>query len=96
MGTNRERLNWLFETHQIDLQRGPLFDHPPSPLPPAFDFGRIEGMMLGLAIGDALGNSTEGKLPPERQALHGEIRDCRPHPRWQGKTRRAAFSPRPS
>lgn len=29
--------------------------------------------LLGLAIGDALGNTTEGKLPHERRAAHGEI-----------------------
>ncbi|MBI3330469.1 MAG: ADP-ribosylglycohydrolase family protein [Nitrospinae bacterium] len=63
MGTNRETLNWLCETHQIDLQQGPLFDHPPPPLPQAFDFGRIEGMILGLAIGDALGTTLEFQPP---------------------------------
>jgi len=43
-------------------------------MPKDFDFGRIEGMMLGLAIGDALGNTTEGKVPRERKARFGKIR----------------------
>jgi ADP-ribosylglycohydrolase len=36
---------------------------------------RVEGMLLGLAIGDALGNTTEGMLPEQRRQRHGEIRD---------------------
>jgi ADP-ribosylglycohydrolase len=37
-------------------------------------------MLLGLAIGDSLGNSSEGMPPGKRRALHGEIRDYRPNP----------------
>src|SRR5262249_58707036 len=40
---------------------------------------RIRGMLLGLAIGDALGNTSEGMLPRERLAQHGEIRDYLPN-----------------
>ena len=40
---------------------------------PAAD--RIEGMLLGIAIGDALGNTTEGMTPAERMRSCGEIRD---------------------
>jgi ADP-ribosylglycohydrolase len=36
-------------------------------------------MLLGLAIGDALGNTTESQLPHERQARYGEIRDYLPN-----------------
>ena len=46
---------------------------PAAPRPIAFD--RVEGMMLGLAIGDALGRPTEGRVPAKRRALHGEVRD---------------------
>lgn len=35
----------------------------------------MEGMLLGLAIGDALGNSSESLNPPERRAKYGEVRD---------------------
>ena len=48
-------------------------------MPPGFDFGRVEGMLLGLAIGDALGNTSEGMLPSQRAAYHGEIRDYLPN-----------------
>ena len=36
-------------------------------------------MLLGLAIGDALGNTTESLLPERRPELYGEIRDYVPH-----------------
>ncbi len=39
---------------------------------------RVAGMLLGLAIGDALGNTSEGLTPAERAARHGEIRDYLP------------------
>lgn len=35
---------------------------------------RLEGMLLGLAIGDALGNTTEAMLPSQRRRQYGEIR----------------------
>ncbi|MCZ8203740.1 ADP-ribosylglycohydrolase family protein [Gemmatimonas sp.] len=34
---------------------------------------RVRGMLLGVAIGDALGNRTESMLPHEREAQHGRI-----------------------
>ena len=36
---------------------------------------RYLGCLLGLAIGDALGNTTEGMLPAQRRQRYGEIRD---------------------
>jgi ADP-ribosylglycohydrolase len=79
MDTNRQILAHLFETHQIDLRRGQIFDTSPYPMPGDLDFGRVEGMMLGLATGDALGNTTESQLPQARRAAHGEIRDYLPN-----------------
>ena len=69
----------LLATGGIRLQRGPLFDEVVPPKQAAFDFGRVEGMLLGLAIGDALGASTESQLPHRRRAAHGEIRDYLPN-----------------
>jgi ADP-ribosyl-[dinitrogen reductase] hydrolase len=85
MKTNRQTLDYLFETQQIDLRRGAIFDTSPEPLPGDFDFGRVEGMMLGLAIGDSLGNTTEGKLPRDRRARYGEIRDYLPNHHANGQ-----------
>jgi ADP-ribosyl-[dinitrogen reductase] hydrolase len=42
---------------------------------------RTRGMLLGVAIGDSLGNTSEGMTPVERRRLHGEIVDYLPHPR---------------
>ncbi len=36
---------------------------------------RLRGMLLGLAIGDALGNTSESLIPATRLKLRGEIRD---------------------
>lgn len=73
--SNRQTLEHLFATGAIRLRRGRLFDTAPGPLPTTVAWDRVEGMLLGLAIGDALGNPTEGLLPGERRAYHGEIRD---------------------
>ena len=68
---------------------------PPSELlaalgdPPAHarapDPDRVAGTLLALAIGDALGNASESKLPHERRAQHGEIRDYLPNRRANGR-----------
>ncbi|MBN1922469.1 MAG: ADP-ribosylglycohydrolase family protein, partial [Anaerolineae bacterium] len=79
LSDNVRILAWLFETGQIDLKRGALFDVSPGPLPQGFDFDRVEGMMLGLAVGDALGNTSESMLPEQRRARYGEIRDYLPN-----------------
>jgi ADP-ribosylglycohydrolase len=40
---------------------------------------RVRGMLLGLAIGDALGNTTEGLTAADREARYGEISDYLPN-----------------
>jgi len=42
-----------------------------GPIPP----DRVRGMLLGLAIGDALGNTSEGLTAVDRTECHGEIQD---------------------
>jgi hypothetical protein len=85
MGENREILDSLFEKGKINLRRSSLFDTSAEQMPEDFDFGKVEGMMLGLAIGDSLGNTSEGMLPSERQGRFGEIRDYRPNHNAFGK-----------
>lgn len=75
---NSDRLNELFRKQRIRLNRGNLFNHVSTPKPPDFDFKRVEGMLLGIAIGDALGRPTEGMLPSRRRSQHGEVRDYIP------------------
>jgi len=79
MTRNRNIFQDLMATGELRLGAGPILAVTPEPLGPDFDFNRIEGMMLGLAVGDALGNTTESWLPRERRARFGEIRDYLPN-----------------
>jgi len=69
----------LFQRGAIRLQRGQLFDRRVDPKPRTFDFDKVDGMLLGIAIGDALGITTEGMLPRSGQLAHGEVRDYIPN-----------------
>jgi ADP-ribosyl-[dinitrogen reductase] hydrolase len=85
---NAALLRQLLAEGAVDLRRGELFEQPPAPLPAAAAAGastwdRVEGMLLGIAVGDALGNTTEGMPPADRRAQYGEIRDYVPH--WRSK-----------
>lgn len=70
---NRELLRSLLDGGAIRVAPSDFFSRVPPPLPADFDFDRIEGMMLGLAIGDALG--TEGIPLSERRRKGWRITD---------------------
>ena len=74
MTTNRDSFEHLVLDSAIDIRRSDLFDTPPHPIP-NLDLDRIEGLFLGLAIGDSLGNTSESKKPSDRKQQFGEIRD---------------------
>ena len=78
MHDNRPLLAALFAEGKIDLLRGPLFDEEPGQPVCPIPFNRVEGMVLGLAVGDALGVPTESTLPGHRRTRYGEIRDFLP------------------
>jgi len=46
---------------------------------------RVRGMLLGLAIGDALGNTSEGLTTVDRTDRHGEIHDYLPNEHAGGR-----------
>lgn len=69
----------LLASGRIAVQRGPIFDESPAPLPQMDLEDRVRGMMLGLAIGDALGNTSEGANPAKRRSRCGEIVDYLPN-----------------
>ena len=63
----------LIKKGLIDIEIGEIFQHSLSPKPDSFDYGRVEGMLLGVAIGDALGAPSEAMLPSARAKKYGEI-----------------------
>ena len=68
----------LLASGKIRLRDSEILYESPPPLPESFTFEKVEGMLLGLAIGDALGATSEGKQPADRHLLYGEIRDYLP------------------
>ena len=72
-----ETLSALFEHGRVRAARGAWLEREPTGRCGAWD--RVEGMLLGLAIGDALGNTSEGLVPESQRELFGEIRDYLPH-----------------
>ncbi len=75
MKPNRELFAQWLRQGVLRLQRGAIFEQPVAPKTAALDFDKVEGMLLGLAVGDALGFPTESVLPGQRRADYGEIRD---------------------
>jgi ADP-ribosylglycohydrolase len=63
--------------------RSALLQGPRDPIGGPVVADRLRGMLLGLAIGDALGNTSEGMTELQRRTLFGEIRDYLPNPRMR-------------
>ncbi len=82
---NTALLDELLAQGKIRICDSQLFHKTPPQLPPDFDFAKVEGMLLGAAIGDALGATSEGMSPLDRQKQYGEIRDYIPgrHSKYQ-------------
>jgi ADP-ribosylglycohydrolase len=70
----------LLSTGAIRVHQGSLFLDPLTSLSEAVSWSRVEGMMLGLAAGDSLGNTSEGRSPESRRLSFGEVRDYIRHP----------------
>jgi len=79
MSTNIEIFNHLIEIGGIQIKPGEIFKKPVSPKSTHFDFNKVEGMLLGLAIGDSLGITTEGMLPSQRMNKYRELRNYIPN-----------------
>lgn len=67
------------------IQGGEWLSRVPEPLDRSILPARIRGMLLGIAIGDALGNTSESMHPTRRRQLHGEIRDYLPNRHAAGR-----------
>jgi ADP-ribosyl-[dinitrogen reductase] hydrolase len=61
------------------------FDEPAPHLGRPVDPDRVRGVLLGLAIGDALGNTSESLNPRERRTRYGEIRGYLPNRYAEGR-----------
>ena len=81
---NTYLLKDLLVKDRIRMRDSDILYQSPPPLPESFRFEKVEGMLLGLAIGDALGAPSEGKQPAQRHKLYGEIRDYLPGRRGPG------------
>ena len=77
---NTALLQELLSQGQIAMVNAPFLSKAPAPMPAHWNFDRVEGMLLGLAVGDALGYPTEAVLPSDRLDRFGEIRDYLPNP----------------
>lgn len=75
--TNGEMLAGLLAIGEIRLRDDDFLWRAPEPVDAGFE--KIAGMMLGLAVGDAMGLPTEGRLPATRREQYGEIRDYVPN-----------------
>lgn len=76
MPNNAALLQELWPTGKLQVAGLPTLPIPRGKVP---SLDRIRGTLLGLAIGDSLGNTTESQLPANRFAAHGEIRDYLPN-----------------
>lgn len=82
---NQALLREFVEAGRLHLSLGSVFDQPPPWAGRQSAWNRIRGMMLGLAIGDALGNTSESLLPGKRRRRHGEVRDYLPNRHADGR-----------
>jgi len=71
----------LIRTGRMRCEQAPILSRTPAPLDRSGTAlrDRVEGMLLGLAIGDALGNTTESLTRAQRRRRHGEVRDYLPN-----------------
>jgi ADP-ribosyl-[dinitrogen reductase] hydrolase len=76
---NDELLDQLFANHYIRLCKGKIFNQAPVSLPDSFSFDKVRGMLLGLAIGDSRGNTSESISPRARHNRYDEIRSYLPN-----------------
>jgi ADP-ribosylglycohydrolase len=75
----------LFAKGLLPIHQGGIFQDVLAPNLSSHLPDRMGGMLLGLAVGDALGNTSEGLLPRERRQRHGEIGDYLPNCNAEGR-----------
>jgi ADP-ribosyl-[dinitrogen reductase] hydrolase len=64
----------LADRGRLKIRWHPRLESAPRPIDPTIDLAdKVKGMLLGLAIGDSLGNTSESMPPRDRWAEHGWI-----------------------
>jgi ribA/ribD-fused uncharacterized protein len=84
--TNSELLESLFDKGVVHLENSEFLRQAPSPMPQDLDWDKVEGMLLGLAIGDSLGNTSESKSTAMRRKGFGYITEFLPNKLADGKS----------
>jgi ADP-ribosylglycohydrolase len=82
--SNLEMMKKLFKDGIIKSNE-PSFIYGTKPKAKLVGFSRIEGMLLGIAIGDSLGNTTETMTPEQRKQEYGLITDYLPNKQAHNK-----------
>jgi ADP-ribosyl-[dinitrogen reductase] hydrolase len=78
-------LDQLLRESTVRIHDDRFLQMPPQGLTTDFTFDKVEGMLLGLAIGDALGNTSEGLLPAARRQRFGDVTNYLSHPAAGGQ-----------
>jgi len=76
--TNKAIFQELIKTKKIDIKDSSLFNTPVE-FKDEISFDKVEGMILGVAVGDGLGITSEGMMPHSRSKAYGEITDYLPN-----------------
>ncbi len=74
---NRALLAELLSTGRLRVASNPV--DLASPEVGAVSWDNVAGMLLGLAVGDSLGNTSESLVPERRRTLFAEVRDYLPN-----------------
>jgi ADP-ribosylglycohydrolase len=69
----------------VRLQPTTFLEVQPAPLKTGFDFSRLEALLLGLAIGDALANPLAAVSPADRRLRYGDVRHYPSNTQFGGK-----------
>ena len=76
--TDKHNILSLIENGTIKLRMSSLLTSDPVILA-SVDWDKVEGMLLGLAVGDSLGNTNESQIPADRRSRYGTINDYLPN-----------------
>lgn len=87
MISNKQLLDDFYDKGRINLEDPRNILETPEPIPDDISWDKVEGMLLGLAIGDSLGNTSERLTFSERQETHGWINDYLPNRRFKYEAR---------